>query len=51
MREREREREPHGKMKTDGVTLLQAKEHARWPVNHQKLGERPGTDRGERAAG
>ena len=39
----QREREPHGEMKTDGLMLLQAKEHTRWPVNHRKLGERPGT--------
>lgn len=25
-----------------GVMCLQAKEHQRWPVNYQKLGERPG---------
>ena len=35
----QREREPHGKMKTDGIVLIQAKEHATWPVNHWKLAE------------
>ena len=37
------ERRVNEKAETE-VMRLQAKEHHRWPANHQKLGERQGTD-------
>ena len=39
------QRECYGKIKAEmRMTLLEVREHQRWPANHQTQGERPGID-------